>query len=196
MLVLSLLGAALAVTAAAQGAPACAKQVVADWYDNGRVDRVYDLHCYEAAIDSLPVDVRDYSSAREDIQRALQYATQGQTDPGDGAPATSTPTTTTEETTETTTTSSGGGSSSGGSSPPPSTTTKTTTASAPPPPAPTKTAAEAVEPVDTSGPSTVPMPLIILGGLALLLLAAGSAGYIARRMQNRRAGGGDPPATA
>ena len=32
--------------------------------------------------------------------------------------------------------------------------------------------------VDTSGPSSVPLPLLILGGLALLLLAAGGVGYL------------------
>ncbi len=26
------------------------EQVVADWYDDGRVDRIYPLECYRAAI--------------------------------------------------------------------------------------------------------------------------------------------------
>ena len=43
--------------------------------------------------------------------------------------------------------------------------------------------------VDTSGPSSVPLPLLILGGLALLLLAAGGVGYLSRRAQSRREGG-------
>jgi hypothetical protein len=187
----ALAAVALAVLAAAAGtapaAPACARQVVADWYDNGRVDRLYPLHCYRDAIKTLPEDVRAYSSAKDDIERALQFATRGKSDPGMGAaapppspppPPASPP-----------------------ASPPPA---PATTASNPPPPAPATTAVEpgpvatetteAAPPVDTSGPSAVPMPLIVLGGLALLLLAAGSAGYLARRFGNR--GGGEPPTAA
>jgi hypothetical protein len=44
-------------------------------------------------------------------------------------------------------------------------------------------------PVDTSGPSAVPLPVILLGGFALLLLAAGGAGYLNRRAEARRADG-------
>ena len=45
--------------------------------------------------------------------------------------------------------------------------------------------------VDTSGPSAVPLPLIVLAGLALLLLAAGGAGYLNRRAETRRIDGPD-----
>jgi hypothetical protein len=38
----------------------------------------------------------------------------------------------------------------------------------------------------------VPIPLIVLAGLAGLLLLAGGAGYVARRLQGRR---GPPPAS-
>ncbi|HSP70848.1 MAG TPA: hypothetical protein VLN26_00670 [Gaiellaceae bacterium] len=41
--------------------------------------------------------------------------------------------------------------------------------------------------VDPGGPQTVPLPLIVLGGLGLLLAAAGAAGAIVRR---RRGGNG------
>jgi uncharacterized membrane protein len=34
--------------------------------------------------------------------------------------------------------------------------------------------------------SSVPIPLLILAGLALLLVAGGSAGYLIRRLQSRR----------
>jgi hypothetical protein len=40
----------------------------------------------------------------------------------------------------------------------------------------------------------VPLPLLILGGLALLLLAAGGVGYLSRRAQSRRDGGPPGPA--
>ena len=59
-------------TPATAASKSCADQVVADWYGDGRVDRIFPLHCYQEAIRSLPVDVLDYSNAKEDILRALQ----------------------------------------------------------------------------------------------------------------------------
>ncbi len=70
--------------------------------------------------------------------------------------------------------------------------TDTTTTSSGDPNDPNETTASG--PVDTSGPSSVPIPLLVLGGLALLLLAAGGAGYLSRRAQARREGG--PPGAA
>ena len=78
-------GLLFAVSTAA-AAESCGKQVINDWYGDGRVDKIYPLHCYEDAIDALPVDVRDYSSAKEDIERALQFAVRNQPDPGRPAP--------------------------------------------------------------------------------------------------------------
>lgn len=158
----------VAPTAAAK-AKTCADEVVADWYGDGRVDKVFPKRCYQEAIRSLPVDVLDYSNAKEDILRALAYARQGKPDPGpSGGPRPS----------ETTSTSEGPGGTGGpddGGSPPDGETS-------------------AAGDVDTSGPSSVPIPLLILGGLALLLLAAGGAGYLSRRAQARREGGPPGPA--
>src|SRR5205823_9441251 len=78
----ALLLAALAATAfvgfAAQPAPAqaatpCWKQLLNDWYD-GRIDNTYPVHCYREALKHLPSDVQTYSSAHDDILRALQSA--------------------------------------------------------------------------------------------------------------------------
>ena len=152
--------------------PSCADQVIADWYDDGRVGKIFPLHCYQEAIAKLPPDVLDYSNAKEEIGRALAFAKQGKPDPGGQDPTPST-TSSTTKTTKTTTTK--------------TTTTKTTT---------NGTTGSTTSTTDTSGPSSVPVPLLVLGGLAVLLLAAGSAGYLRRRM-----GGGDdadgtpPPAT-
>jgi hypothetical protein len=55
----------------------CGDEVVADWSD-GRIDGVYPLHCYEAAVAGLPEDVRAYSSAADDIARALQERVRAQ----------------------------------------------------------------------------------------------------------------------
>ncbi len=60
--------------APASGATPCAERVIADWSDNGRIDRLYPLDCYEAAIDAIPVDLRDYTNAADVIERALTAA--------------------------------------------------------------------------------------------------------------------------
>ena len=176
---LALVAAALLATAPAASAKAktCGEKVVDDWYGDGRVDEVFPTHCYLDAIRSLPVDVKDYSNAEEDIRRALAYARQHKPDPGPtGGPA---PTDT------------------GGSVGEPPT---TTTNPVDDPTVPSVTTDDpgsdtlATPGVDTSGPSSVPIPLLILGGLALLLLAAGGAGYLSRRAQARRNGGPPGPA--
>jgi hypothetical protein len=51
--------AALSTAAPASAATACGKKVLADWFDNGRIDRLYPLNCYEEAIDAIPDDLRD-----------------------------------------------------------------------------------------------------------------------------------------
>jgi hypothetical protein len=51
-------------------APSCTDAILSDWAD-GRIDGVYDAECYLAAIDALPEDLRAYSSAEDDISRAL-----------------------------------------------------------------------------------------------------------------------------
>jgi hypothetical protein len=154
----------------------CGKQIVNDWYDNSRVDKIYPLSCYREAIRILPKDVLDYSNAKEEIGRALAFAKQGKNDPGSKPTTTTTPTTPPETT-------------------PPDTATTDTT---PPDTTDTDTTSLTVAggDVDPSGPSSVPVPLIVLGGLAVLLLAAGSAGYLARRSGGRKGGDGPPPASA
>ena len=49
----------------------CARAVLDDWAD-GSIDRMYPEPCYLAAIDALPEDLRAYTSAHDDIKRALQ----------------------------------------------------------------------------------------------------------------------------
>ena len=57
----------------AEAAQPCWKQLINDWYD-GRIDNAYPVKCYREAIANLPEDVESYSSAREDIRRALLSA--------------------------------------------------------------------------------------------------------------------------
>ena len=63
--------AALALAGTAGAAPSCASRLLADWRD-GRIDQTYPVACYRQALAHLPEDVRVYSTAQNDITRALQ----------------------------------------------------------------------------------------------------------------------------
>lgn len=53
-----------------QAERACGEAVLSDWADGG-IDRTYPDPCYQAAIDVMPEDLRAYSTAKDDISRAL-----------------------------------------------------------------------------------------------------------------------------
>ena len=155
---------ALSLSGTAAAATPCGKKVLADWFDNGRIDRLYPPHCYEEAIDAIPDDLRDYADAEEVITRALQSSLRGELAPGgrdptpgndpdkDGTPGPG-------NNGNPRGGSNGDGDSGTGGNP------------------------QAAPDVDTSGPSSVPIPLLVLGGMSLALLAAGSLGYLSRRRQ-------------
>ena len=168
---------ALSLAGSAGAAASCARAVIDDWYADGRVDGTYALHCYDEAIDILPRDVRDYSSAKEDIQRALQAAKRGE----DAPPAQTDPTP--EE--EGGTSGGGTGGGSGGSGTPGSEPTPSDGAGPTDGDDETSSEAGGVTEAEDSA-SSVPIPLLILAGLAILLVAAGAAGYVIRRVQARR----------
>lgn len=62
---------AAALPSPASAAPLCADAVMNDWLD-GRIDRRYPPRCYGDALAALPEDVRAYSTAVDDISRALR----------------------------------------------------------------------------------------------------------------------------
>jgi hypothetical protein len=150
---------ALSLSDTAAAATPCGKKVLSDWFDNGRIDRLYPLHCYEEAIDAIPDDIRDYADAEEVISRALQSALRGDIAKGGCDPSRD------GSANDCVGGSGGSGGSSGGSGGEP----------------------QAAPDVDTSGPSSVPIPLLVLGGMSLALLAAGGLGYVSRRRQTARA---------
>jgi hypothetical protein len=167
----TLVVAALVVAVAAPQ-PAAAKKTVPcwtkllnDWYD-GRIDNTYPVACYRQALRHLPDDVEVYSSARSDIQRALANAVQrakAQHKPLDKVivPASTT----------------GKGPKGGGG-------TVTTKGGRDKGDGPFGSALGAI----SDSADAVPLPLLILGGLALLLIGAGVAGVVVRRIQLRRLG--------
>jgi hypothetical protein len=69
LLLLPVAAAAL-VGAPTAGAANCGTAVLRDWAD-GRLDRAYPVNCYQHALDAMPEDMRSYTSASDDIKRAL-----------------------------------------------------------------------------------------------------------------------------
>jgi cobalamin biosynthesis Mg chelatase CobN len=178
-----LLGGALVASAAALtlfSAPAplgaaslddCAQRVIRDWYSGGRVDNVYPLACYRAAIRALPNDVLAYSNADQDIRRALAFARRGRADPGNGPEAAkAAPTRTAAPTTKAAASTSEADTarSAERSSPTP----KERRVAAPP---------TAASEGTTTARAAVPYPIIALAGLSALLLATGAIGWLANR---------------
>jgi hypothetical protein len=183
LLAAALVAIVVPVAAPTAGAAApCWKRLINDWYD-GTIDKTLPIPCYRQAIPQLPTDVRLYSSARDDILRALQQAQAAQNPPPTTAPTTTTeppPATTAQTTTQS-------------SSVPPATTTTppTTTAPATTPGRPKKKGVPgAIDKLNPGDADSFPLPLRILGGLAILLVAAGIGGMIWRRHQ---AGGPEIP---
>ncbi len=153
----ALVAASAAPTPASAAAP-CWKVLLNDWLD-GRIDKLYPVSCYRAAIKHLPTDIDTYSSARDDILRALQARIAGKSAPpnkdsqsGGAGPGNG-----------------GGGGSAGGGRPAG--------------PGPVGNAARATAPGSVDA---IPLPLIVLSGIAGVLLALGAAAFLARRIQARR----------
>jgi hypothetical protein len=185
LLILVVLVGAAAVAigpAPASAAPKpCWKRLINDWFD-GRIDNVYPVKCYREAIKHLPEDVESYSDARAEIQRALLSAIRasgGSLGPDDPVPAQPQ-----------------GGSQGSGGNDPGETTTEPGAAGgngddggsgeAAPPPGGEGGGDGLIDAVKPANADSVPIPLLVLAGLALVLLAAAAAGFAARRIQARR----------
>jgi hypothetical protein len=170
----------LSAPALAKKAPSCGQQVINDWQD-GRIDKSYPVHCYNDALKLVPPDARQYSSLPTDIERALLSASNGIVPAGQLGHAFG---------------------------------AKYSVALAE-----LKTFSRLAQPFNHrdeialplgeasplapglvcliagcgSSPTGLPLPLIILGSIAILLLAAGTAGMVMRKLQERRL---PPPGTA
>jgi hypothetical protein len=181
LLVLVAAAGALLLAGPAAAKEPCWKTLIDDWYD-GRIDNVYPVPCYRAALEHMPEDVAQYSTLGDDINRALQAAIAAQNSGGGSPPPAS-------------------GGVKGETSPNSSTDTSTFYGG------PTAEREGAVlasdgrdpgggavgQTLDALGPGdadSVPVPLLVLAGLSILLLTLGAAGFVARRVQTRRATGG------
>ena len=143
----------------------CGQRVIRDWYSGGRVDKVYPLPCYRAAIRALPDDVLQYTDASAAIERALESARLGA--------VTRRADRTTDETDETAPVA-------------PSAQRPAPKASKPdvrPPSAPPHDPGRLASgpPEHQTAETGIPYPLIALGALSLVLLASGVAAGLAHR---------------
>jgi hypothetical protein len=169
-LVLAVLLGAAALVPAAQASPAslqqatssCWLQVINDWLDNNQVDRVYAIPCYTQAIQKLSSysDIAGYSSAIDDIRRAELAAIRQDRSNGPGGNS--------------------GGSTGGGPTSGPNG-----------PNGPGGGSSGHSKFLGIPGPSSatsIPLPLIVLGALAILLALSAFGTWLVRRLQTRRPG--------
>jgi hypothetical protein len=161
--------------AQARSSTACWKVLINDWYD-GRIDGIYPIHCYREALAKLPPDIDTYGSARDDIRQALQKRI---IESRSGHSTTTTTGTGTEGGGGSNGGSSGGGSSGGGSSGGGSSGGGGNSQAGGP-------INDAINAGKPGSADSLPVPLLVLGGVALALMAAGGAGFLARRSRLRR----------
>jgi hypothetical protein len=164
-LILVILAAASAATfgVSTAHASACSSALIRDWYVDGRIDHTYPVHCYREALKDIPEDQLVYGTLRDDLTRALQDTYR---DHPNATAMTPVPP------------DSGGGSGSGGT--------------------PSGKHDEGffrwlAKTIGPNSASSVPVPLLVLGGLALALIAAAGISYGARRYQARKAASDPPP---
>lgn len=166
-LILLACGASLlaAATPADAATKPCWKQVLDDWSDNGRIDGKYSSSCIDEAIAKAPEDVRAYTDFEEQAEQARQEASR---------------------TLYGTAGASGGSGGIDPNDPAPGSESN-------PSPREPNTGPKDETPVGwvlgTSGNNadSVPIPLLVLLGLAGALITAGGAGFAARKLQARRA---------
>jgi hypothetical protein len=164
LLCATLVCAALAASAVhvqpAAAATPCWKTLLNDWYD-GRIDQTYPKHCYTDALNHLPADVSTYSSAHDDIERALQSAIAKQKQAGGKVGPNTLIPAQKPKPGQTTTTGHGGKKKDTGLT-------------------------GLADKLNPGSATALPLPLLVLGGLALVLVAAGGAGLLAKRLQARK----------
>jgi hypothetical protein len=160
-----------ATQSSAATATPCWKLVLNDWLVDGRIDKVYPSHCYGEAQKHLGEDAKVYSSLPADLRRGLlaslaQGKKQAQQQEADG---------------QTGTNPSGAGAPPGGSD-----------GNGPSNPSGGSGGdkagflTRAIRAIGPSDATSIPTPLLVLGGLAILLLLAALASWLARRYQSRR----------
>jgi len=152
-----LLAAVVAIVPATASAATCWKELVNDYWADNRVDRTYPISCYREAMEKLPRDVQEYSDAQDDLRRALLAAIRDERDSGGGY-----------------------------SDPSQQEDTGTVAAASDDGDGPSGFFAQVIEKLGPKNADSIPVPLLVLGSLALLLIGAAGVSYLARYLQERR----------
>ncbi len=152
-----LLAGLVALVPATASAATCWKELVNDYWADNRVDRTYPISCYREAMEKLPRDVQEYSDAQDDLRRALLAAIRDERDSGGS---------TFDEGDEAAVPpSAAGGDDKGG---------------------PKGFFSEVLDKLGPKNADSIPVPLLVLGSIALLLMGAAGVSYLARYLQARR----------
>jgi hypothetical protein len=134
----------------------CGAAVLKDWAD-GKLDRTYRVGCYQNALNRMPEDMRSYTTAPDDIQRALlarlragrmhhaRSTAQARSAKASRRPAAAAPARTDRQ---------------------------------------TEREALSAAGLEASGSTGFPRPLVALAAVGLLLLTAGSAGIATRKLRS------------
>lgn len=180
----ALCAASLSLAAAPRAAasPQCWEVLVNDYFVHSKLTKTYPILCYKSAIAHLPGDIAGYSSARDAIEQAMLAAIAHRKHPHKKGvkkplPAYHQPAKS----------SSSKGSPNAGPGPGPTAAPVSSVK-------PSKSAFSAL--ISKLGPqnaTSVPLPLLILAGIALLLLAVAGTSVIAKRVQARRLAAPAPP---
>jgi hypothetical protein len=144
----------------------CRDRIYNDWYPDGKIATTYPISCYRDALKHIRSDALTYSSLADDIRSAMQAAlarlhghTKVPAQVGKGGPAA-----TRKER--------------------PAASNVSETIAKRPPLGPLNDSAPATtlaSETTNGGGSSLPVPLLVLGALALLLVAVGAAGVVVRR---------------
>jgi hypothetical protein len=159
MLLLSLALGAFLVPAGAHAAVPCRDKIYNDWYATGKISTSYPKSCYEDALKHVPADAQVYSNLTGDIRRAMQAAIARHDHPGGSGPAAV-------------------GSGPGEPSGPQGVKGESTSSTVPHP--------LAAAPLSGSSGGGVPMPVLVLGGIAIALALAGLIGTGVQQVRKRQ----------
>ena len=160
VVLLAALVAAFAVPSTAGAAVPCRNRIYNEWYKSGKVATSFPLACYRDALRHVPLDAQVYSSLTDDIHAALLAAVRREH--GQKVPALI-----------------GKGFHA----------KKGVLVANPlknPPNGPNGTSTNASSPTSSSSSGGTPLPILVLGGVAIALAAAGAIGAGVRYARNRR----------
>jgi hypothetical protein len=155
----------------------CGTSVIDDYLSDGTISGNYSQACYKSALGQIPTDADLYTDIRASITAAMRGSgSSGSGGSGGSSNVVAPGTTTTKPKPKPKTATTDAG-----------TTDGTTTDALPVTPGTTNSGivGQALNDIGPKHADEIPMPVIILGGLAALLILAGAGGLIAQRRSRR-----------